>query len=84
MLRGCVILLRGQIVLHLFYFYPKTMTMFPFCSLGGATAIVGTPDIHICTSTHTGFFGPGIIFVVYPEVLNKCDHKLVLIIKNAQ
>ena len=81
MLRGWVILLRGQIVLVLFYFYPKTMTMFLFCSLGGTRAIVGTPDIYVCTSTHTSFFGPG---VVYPEVLNKCDHKLVLIIKNAE
>ena len=49
-----------------------------------ARATGGLYVIYICTSTHTSFFGPSIIFVVYPEVLNKCDHILVLIIKNAE
>ena len=47
----------------------------------GARATTPYVDIYICTSTHTGFFGPGCCIPAMPNIMLRitsiCDHIII-------
>jgi len=69
------------LLLFVLFLFPDFIVAWQICNIGGRGPLGGY-TLSIYVQVHTRAFLH--LALVYPEVLNKCDHKLVLIIKNAQ